>query len=565
MSRSSRPRASVLVAVALAAVGALSIVLADEPAPTAQVTGGSASVQMPPERFAPPEEARAVEPGGDLTSRAAFRRRLAEMLEAVSAHHVEDDIDLQGRVEGAIRGMLDTLDPHTHFLDADAYRAMREGQDGSFYGLGIIISVRHDREGKSRLTVISPIDGMPARRLGVRSGDIIAAISGETTDGLSLDEAVSRLRGAKGTTVTITIQRDEERFDLVVERAEIPTESVSHHFMLRPDVGFIRIKDFTKTTTPELRAAIGRLGAEGMTKLILDLRDNPGGLLDEAVTVAGTFLEPGQVVVETRGRIPGSTETRRAPQRGDRLPDDVLLIVLVNRGSASASEIVAGAIQDHDRGLIVGGTSWGKGLVQSVYSLPEETGLALTTARYFTPSGRQIQRDWSASFFDYYQPRDDQAPQGEEHETDGGRKVHSGGGIRPDVAVPETEVPPIVQQLVSRAIFFRYAGRHAAQAPGAVRRGYRATDEDLAALRGFAESEKVKIDPAQWDASLEEIRFQLGYELTNAHLGLDDGFQLLCERDPQVQAALGLWDRAVKSALVSGVSDRGAGPRPSGG
>jgi carboxyl-terminal processing protease len=478
-------------------------------------------------------------------------RRLAEMIEAVHAHEVGVDVDSTDLVEGAIRGMLDTLDPHTHFLNRDAYRTMREGQDGSFYGLGIIISVRRDDAGRQRLTVISPIDGMPAKKLGIRPGDIIAAINGADTDELTLDGAVGKLRGERGTKVTITIERGGERFDLSVERAEIPTESIQHAYMIRPDTGFIRIKDFTKTTTTELRDAIADLRAKGMRKLILDLRDNPGGLLDESVSVASTFLEPGELVVETRGRIQGSNEKRFTQVEGERLPSDVPLIVLVNRGSASASEIVSGAIQDHDRGLLVGGTTWGKGLVQSVYSLSGDTGLALTTARYYTPSGRQIQRDYRSSVIDYYFGPRKGAPLGETHVTDGGRQVYSGGGIQPDVEVDELEIDKLVSRLIGSSAFFRFANQvHLVKHAGEVKPGHELQDQDVRDFRAWLGQQKMEIDEAEWAQAMPQIRMQLLYEIVNAHLGLHDGFKVLNEHDPQVQEALRLWERATRQALL---------------
>lgn len=484
-------------------------------------------------------------------ARADMSRRLSQLLEAVEVHGAPEAKDPTDLIEGAIDGMLDTLDPHTHFLDKDSYRMMREGQDGSFYGLGIIISVRRDGEGRNRLTVISPIDGMPARRLGVRPGDIIAAIDGKLTDELSLDGAVGKLRGEKGTTVTITIERGKERFDLVVERAEIPTESIQHAFMIRPDTGFIRIKDFTKSTTRELHAAISTLETRGMKKLILDLRDNPGGLLDEAVSVSSTFLEPGQLVVETRGRVEGSNEKRFSSVEGAQLASGVPMIVLVNRGSASASEIVSGAVQDHDRSLIVGTTTWGKGLVQSVYSLSEGTGLALTTARYYTPSGRQIQRDYRSSYYEYYYGPRKGAPLGEGHSTDGGRPVYSGGGIQPDVEVAETETKPVVARLIARAEFFRFANQvHLVKKAGAVLPQYQLTDQDLADFRAFIDADKLPMDEGEWDAAIDQIKMHLRTEIVNAHLGLGEGFKIQCEGDPQVQAALGLWGRADRAALL---------------
>jgi carboxyl-terminal processing protease len=510
---------------------------------------GSASLSARPSLEAAPDDVEA--------RRVQMSKRLAQMLEAVEVHHVGEPRESGALVEGAIRGMLDTLDPHTHFLDAESYRMMREGQDGSFHGLGIIISMRRDNEGKNRLTVISPIDGMPAKRLGIRPGDIIAAIDGESTDDLTLDGAVAKLRGEKGTTVKITIEREKETLDLVVERAEIPTESIQHAYMIRPDTGFIRVKDFTKSTTRELRESIASLRRQGMSKLILDLRDNPGGLLDESVSVSSTFLEPGQLVVETRGRIEGSNEKRFSSVDGERLDAGVPLIVLVNNGSASASEIVAGAIQDHDRGLIVGTTTWGKGLVQSVYSLSADAGLALTTARYYTPAGRQIQRDYRSSYYEYlYGPRKG-LPLGPSHSTDAGRAVYSGGGIQPDVEVEEQEIDSLVGRFIARSTFFRFANKvHLARDAGKVEPGYSLTDQDVADFRAFVDAEGLSPLPAEWDAALDQVKVQLRTEILNAHLGLQEGFKVQAEADRQVQAALGLWEKAQRAALERPVNPK---------
>jgi carboxyl-terminal processing protease len=482
--------------------------------------------------------------------RVLLARNLSEMLEAVQQHRVGPEIKSEDLVEGAIRGMLDTLDPHTHFLDRDSYRTMREGQDGSFFGLGIIISVRRDDEGRQRLTVISPIDGMPAKRLGIRPGDIIAKIDGQSTDDLTLDGAVGRLRGQKGTTVTITIERGSEKLDMTVERAEIPTESIQHAFMIRPGVGFIRIKDFTKSTTRELHDRVRELRAQGMERLILDLRDNPGGLLDQSISVASTFLGDDQLVVETRGRVPGSSEKHFTEASDLRVDRATPLIVLVNRGSASASEIVSGAIQDHDRGLIVGTTTWGKGLVQSVYSLSGDTGLALTTARYYTPSGRQIQRDWTSAYEYYSGPRKGQK-HGEGHLTDAGREVYSGGGIEPDVEVEPDKLEPAVERMILDSSFFRFANqKHLVKHAGTVKPGWHADAATMAEFREFVKASDLDVTDEEWTAAAGQIRRQLEHEIVNAHLGLQEGFKAYCEDDAQVQAALGLWDRAEADAIA---------------
>ncbi|MEM7245221.1 MAG: S41 family peptidase [Acidobacteriota bacterium] len=488
----------------------------------------------------------------DLAERAEFRQRLANMIEAIEDHYVDEELPSQHVVRGAIRGMLDTLDPHSNYLEPDAYRGMRQNQDGSFYGLGIIISVRRDSSGTRRLTVISPIDGTPAKRLGVRAGDIIAAISGEPTDDLTLDGAVAKLRGRKGTTVNVTIERGSESIDLDIERAEIPTESVPHAYMLEPGTGFIRIKDFTRTTKPELDQALEKLMGEGMEQLILDLRDNPGGLLDAAVDVSGTFLEPGDLVVETRGRDPEATERRLATRGGYRLPEDVPVIALINRGSASASEIVSGSIQDHDRGLVVGTTSWGKGLVQSVYSLSFDSGLALTTARYYTPSGRQIQRDYRSSYFDYYFPREGAGPQGETHQTVGGREVQSGGGIAPDVEVEIPEAPSLVSKLIAGSWFYRYAAHHEELGLAPVKSpSHRLKQREMEAFEEFLASGDLEVDAAKLDEALTWIRPRIVQELVSRQVGWKEGFQVLNEVDPVVRAAVELFPRANRETLLA--------------
>jgi carboxyl-terminal processing protease len=292
--------------------------------------------------------------------------------------------------------MLRTLDPHTSFLEPKEYADMQDRQKGSFYGLGILVTKRNDQ-----VTVITPLEGTPAARLGIRAGDVISEVEGTSTDDLPLDDVVKRLKGPKGTTVHIKIIRIgiKEPIPLTIVRAAIPTNSISNVLMIRPGIGYIRIKDFTATTVRELDEAVEKLNGEGMQKLVLDLRGNPGGLLDAAVGVSDHFLDKNQMIVYTKGRTPDSAQDYTAPGKHQKL--EVPVVVLVNRGSASASEIVAGALQDHDRALIVGETSWGKGLVQSVYTLQYGAGLALTTSKYYTPSGRNIQRDYS-SFYDYY-------------------------------------------------------------------------------------------------------------------------------------------------------------------
>ena len=309
---------------------------------------------------------------------------------------VEDEFvgeaDSKELVENAIDGMLQGLDPHSSYLSEDSFAEMRDEQRGRFHGLGIQITKRGPDK---PLTVIAPIDDTPADRAGLRSGDVIAEIETHPTIDLTVQEAVRLLKGAKGTTVTITIERPgaEAPFQVTIERDEIPIQSLRVSYMVEPGVGVVRIANFNNTTATELDEALETLTEQGMQRLLLDLRGNPGGLLDQAVQVSERFLPEGKLIVFTRGRIPGSNQDFVARSRDPWA--DLPLVVLVDSASASASEIVSGAIQDHDRGLLVGETTFGKGLVQRVIPLRSGGALAVTTAKYYTPTGRLIQRDYT--------------------------------------------------------------------------------------------------------------------------------------------------------------------------
>jgi carboxyl-terminal processing protease len=393
-------------------------------------------------------------------------KEYTDLLAAVTANAPED-VGSDKFVYSSIDGMLRTLDPHTSFLEPKEYADMQDRQKGSFYGLGILVTKRNDQ-----VTVITPLEGTPAARLGIRAGDVISEVEGVSTDDLPLDDVVKRLKGPKGTTVHIKIVRVgmKEPIPLSIVRAAIPTNSISNVLMLKPGIGYIRIKDFTATTVRELDEAIDKLKGQGMQKLVLDLRQNPGGLLDAAVGVSDHFLDKGQMIVYTKGRTPDSAQDYLAPGKHQHL--DMPMVVVVNRGSASASEIVAGALQDHDRAIIVGETSWGKGLVQSVYTLQYSAGLALTTSKYYTPSGRNIQRDYS-SFYDYYVA--DESDDGSASEmplkdrkkftTVTGRIVYGGGGITPDIFVKPAPLSRTTQLLEVRSAIFNYGVDYVAKHP----------------------------------------------------------------------------------------------------
>jgi carboxyl-terminal processing protease len=381
---------------------------------------------------------RALAGGGRLSEQL---RLYTAMMGAVEREYVEE-VPGDRLVSASIREMLRTLDPHSNFFEQRDYQTMQERQKGKYYGLGITV-----QSIDGNITVVSPFEGTPAHRLGIRAGDVISRIEGEDARGMSIDDAVKRLRGPKGTPVRVTIVRQgyEEPLEFTVIRDEIPLHAVPYAFMVAPKVGYIRLQDFNETTAcrpgdgerceRELERALRQLEREGATSFLLDIRDNPGGLLDQAFAVANLFLEKGQLVVYTRGRSRRDESNyiteRESPWSG------VPLVVLTSRHSASASEIVAGALQDHDRALIVGETTFGKGLVQTIMPLRNVRGyaLALTTARYYTPSGRSIQRDYARTALEeYYAPRDRKACDeggGEMKLTDSGRKVYGGDGISP--------------------------------------------------------------------------------------------------------------------------------------
>jgi carboxyl-terminal processing protease len=478
-------------------------------------------------------------------------KEYTDLLSAVTAWSAED-VGSDKVVYSSVDGMLRTLDPHTAFLEPKEYSDMQDRQKGSFYGLGILVTKRNDQ-----VTVITPLEGTPAARLGIRAGDVISEVEGTATDDLSLDDVVKKLKGPKGTTVHIKIIRVgiKEPIPLTITRAAIPTNSISSVLMIRPGVGYVRIKDFTSTTVRELGDALDKLKAEGMQKLVLDLRQNPGGLLDAAVGVSDHFLDKGEMIVYTKGRTPDSMAEYTAPGKHDRT--DVPVVVLVNRGSASASEIVAGALQDHDRALIIGETSWGKGLVQSVYTLQYGAGLALTTAKYYTPSGRNIQRDYT-SFYDYYVADDSDGSSTNEQplkdrqkfKTDTGRIVYGGGGITPDVFVKPAQLSRTTQLLEVRSAIFNYAVEYAAAHPDLTKDvtvtpqmldefGRYAADKDIATVAEVKTALQKPEDANYIDRALKA-------EIIAAKYGYDASYPYRLQGDTQVEKALTLFPEAEK-------------------
>lgn len=469
-----------------------------------------------------------------------------------------DEVSSEDLIYDGIRGMLRTLDPHTNFLDAENYKDMQDEQRGNFYGLGIVISKRSKED---PLTVISPIDGTPAARLGVRAGDIIAHISDvgraidiDTRD-LTVQEAVKYLKGPKGSEVAITIQRVglDEPLVFKIVRDKIDTPSVSNAYMIRPEVGYIKLSNFTQTSADDIDRAITALRAKGMERLIFDLRSNPGGLLDQAVKVGDRFLSDGKMIVYTHGRVQGSDQEFYATKSGD--VNDFPIVVLINRGSASASEIVSGALQDHDRALIVGETSFGKGLVQSVFRLSNQAGLALTTAKYYTPSGRLIQRDYS-SLEAYFYDLDDEGsgPARSEREvrhTDTGRIVYGGGGITPDVDIKPEEPTKTFLELARDNMFFTFAVRYTQELPDFPKEKlsdstelddlvtrFNPDDKCMAAFKKFVADKKASLPEADYKKDEARIRTMVKAEILETVGGLAVRDRVIADSDPQVLKAI---------------------------
>jgi carboxyl-terminal processing protease len=503
-----------------------------------------------------------------LTDQTRDSLRLYTDLVKVAHERYGDKISYKDLVYASIQGMIRTLDPHTTFLVAEDYQGMREKQQTSYYGLGILVGLRN-----GSLTVIAPLEGTPGARLGIQPGDVISTIEGEPTEGLSLDEAVSKLKGPKGTQVRITIARRglEKPIEMAVTRTEIPQTTVREAYMVTPTTGYIQVTEFSRGTGNEVAEAIDKLRRRGMKRLLVDLRNNGGGLLDPAIEVCEELLPEGTTIVETRGRTRDSFQTYKASMHRTRF--DLPLVVLVNEGTASASEIVAGAVQDHDRGLIVGSPSWGKGLVQTVYNLSYGTGLALTTAKYYTPSGRLIQRDYS-SYFDYYTHADagspemhgKQAADDQVFKTDLGRKVYGGGGITPDVVVDDEKLSASEQFLLARNAFANFAVDYTHRNP-VKSEDWTPGPELLQEFRDWlvhesiASPEEIKdalLTQATRDYAVVEIRA----EMLNIAFGQEARHRVLAKADKQLGAALGEFDHA--AALLSQRRDRTGSLRATG-
>src|SRR3984893_14536146 len=441
--------------------------------------------------------------------------------------------------EGAIPGMLRILDPHSTFFDPRQYALIREGQRGKYYGVGMTIGVR-----ENHTVVLAPMVGSPASKAGIRPGDLISTIDGKSAEGLTTSEVADLLKGPKGTTVHVTMLREGETapISFALTRDEIPRHAVDVSFLVRPEIGYIRLTGFeSEDADSDVAAALKQLEVSKLDGLILDLRGNPGGLLDKAVAIADMFLDKNQLIVSHHGRA--SQERRYYAVHGNR-GVQVPLVVLVNGGSASASEILSGAIQDHDRGIVVGEQTFGKGLLQSVTPLSENTGLALTTARYYTPSGRLIQRDYKdTSLYDYLYNHKN-PPATEVKLTDSGRQVTGGGGITPDVPVVQPKFNAFQELLLRRDVFFAYQGgvggftTYFLGSKPEITKDFEPDDNTMKSFLAYLNKEKVKYTDADIAQNLSWIKREIRKEAFISIFGLTEGYKSDLEDDAQLQKAI---------------------------
>ena len=447
--------------------------------------------------------------------------------------------------DGAIPGMLHTLDPHSNFYDPKAYAQMREDQHGRYYGVGMTIQPQLV-DGAMRIFVLYPFEGTPSYKAGIRPGDQILTVDGKSTDGLDTSGVASLLKGPRGTHVVVTMMRENHdkplTFDLV--RDEIPRPSVDLAFMIQPSIGYMHITNFQETTGREVGDALDTFGADHneLKGLVIDLRGNPGGLLNQAIDVSDKFLQKGQTVVSQRGRIAAEhTETVSRGEQGSKFP----VVILVNRNTASAAEIVSGALQDHDRALIVGETTFGKGLVQTVFNISQNTGLALTTFHYYTPSGRLIQRPYdNLSLYDYYYVRDASDPANankpnvnrEIKHTDAGRVVYGGGGITPDEHIDPVKSNHFQDNLLIHYAFFNFSKKYLASRT--IEKNFQVDEAVLTQFKAYLKSKSIDYTDQDFATNLDWTKATLKSELFTSQFGQLEGLKVRAGWDPQIAKAI---------------------------
>ncbi len=444
--------------------------------------------------------------------------------------------------DGAIPGMLRTLDPHSNFFDPKSYKLLLEDQQGHYSGVGMQVGPRNDKT-----VVLNPFPGAPAYRAGIRPGDIIAFVNDKPTADLNTTEVADMLKGPRNTPVKITVSREgaPDYLTFTIVREDIYRRTVNGYWV-KPDIAYIRVLSFGDNTSRELDETFKRLSESHVDGLVLDLRGNPGGLLNQAVAVADHFLQKGQSVVSQRGR--NSPERTYRADRGNR-GREYPIVVLVNQYSASAAEIVSGAMQDHDRAWILGETTFGKGLVQTVFPMRDNTGLALTTAHFYTPSGRLIQRDYSnESFFDYYNRKDHAGNNPNDVKmTDSGRTVYGGGGITPDEKYTPPDFDSLEVQLYRKGLF-NFTRSYFAANPIHPAEGWMPDSATLEQFHTYLRKNGYTFSEAAFTKDAEWIKRYLAKEMYIWAFDVNASDKVFALTDPEVAQAVQAMPKA--SALL---------------
>ena len=494
-----------------------------------------------------------------------YHKTFAAALGAIEASYVEK-VEADRLVYGAIRGMLGTLDPHSSFYDPKEYSQMRERQEGRYYGLGISIQAIN-----GDITAAAVFEGSPAFKKGIRRGDVIAKIGEQDAKGWTTDQAMRSLRGPKGTVVQISLRRRgyENLIPLDVTRDEVQMLTVPAYFMLDATTGYLRHQDWGENTDREVQHALRELRAKGMKRLLYDIRANPGGPLTQAIKVSGEFLPRGVKIVYTRGRTANSSTDYHGTENSEFT--SIPMVVIANRNSASASEIFTGALQDHDRAYIVGETTFGKALVQSVYPISGGAALALTTAHYYTPGGRLIQRPWDETFDEYLSYTQREQDVNKPHNpsdlkrTDAGRPVYSGGGIEPDKYLAGATgaeqgfgftTTPYVRMLFVRQEFENFAQKFDAvgdQRFGLAPTGrvtvapnFEVTDAMIADFLDYLKSGRTRVDEEAFQKDREFIKTMIRYRIDEAVFGKSEALRRIVPVDPQAQLGVASFGEAEK-------------------
>ncbi len=447
---------------------------------------------------------------------------------------------------GAIPGMLRTLDPHSNFFDPKALAQMREDQQGRYYGIGMSVSARN-----GKVFVVAPFVGSPAYKAGLKPGDVIVEISGKSTEGFDSAKVAELLKGPRGTPVEVKVGREgtEKPIAFNIVRDEISRKSVPISFLVKPGIGYVKVEQFNETTSREFEDALKAMDEDHLKGLVIDLRGNPGGLLNEAVAISDHLLPKGDVIVSHKGRASAERiYTARNGNKGRFYP----IVVVVNRNSASASEIVAGALQDHDRAWVLGDNTFGKGLVQTVFPIVENTGLALTTAKYYTPSGRLIQRDYSnVSFFDYYYRNNTATRNANDVKmTDSGRTVYGGGGISPDEKFTPAKLDAIQTRLFINFAFGNFTKHFFAVHKDKLAADWNVDEKTMNEFHGWLLEQKLEFTEAEFTQDYEWLKHRVQSEIYKTAFNIDEADRYEIRVDPEVEAAVNALPKA-QALLVS--------------